>query len=68
MVDRTLDARATPPEQAAHRLALLAGAMMEQGTSGVDLDLSGLASELGEAAGTGYRAPQQRVRLVEVER
>jgi len=60
--------RGTPPEQAARRLAMLAGAMMEQGTSGVTLDLSGLAAELGEAAGTGYRAPQKRVRLVEVQR
>jgi ethanolamine ammonia-lyase small subunit len=63
-----IHARGTPPEQAARRLALLAGAMMDQGTSGVDLDLSGLASELGEAAGTGYRAAQTRERLVEVER
>jgi ethanolamine ammonia-lyase small subunit len=63
-----IHARGTPPEQAARRLALLVGAMLEQRTSGVPLDLSGLKSELGEAAGTGYRAPQQRVRLVEVKR
>lgn len=63
-----IHARGTPPEQAAKRLALLAGAMLDQRTSGVGLDLSGLASELGEAAGTGYRAPQKRVRLVEVSR
>ncbi len=61
-----IHARGTPPEQAARRLALMAGAMMEQKRSGVKLDLSGLRSELGEAAGTGYRAPQERVRLVEV--
>jgi len=58
--------RGTPPEQAARRLAQLIGAMMEQGRSGVELDLSGLA-ELAEAAGTSYRAPQVRERLVEVE-
>lgn len=58
--------RGTPIKRAAHRLALLAGAMMNQRTSGVNLDLSSLASELGEAAGTGYREPQARTRLVEV--
>ena len=63
-----IHARGTPPEQAGRRLASLVGAMLEQRTSGVALDLSGLAGELGEAAGTGYRAPQPRVRLVEVER
>ncbi len=63
-----LHARGTPPAQAAGRLALLAGAMIEQRTSGVGLDLSGLARELGEAAGRGYRAPQERTRLVEVSR
>ncbi len=61
-----IHARGTPPAQAASRLALLAGAMLEQGRSGVDLDLSGLAGELGEAAGLGYREPQRRERLVEV--
>lgn len=61
-----IHARGTPPEQAAKRLALLAGAMMTQRTSGVRLDLSALRSELGDAAGTGYRAPQRRERLVEV--
>lgn len=55
--------RGTPPEQAATRLAALIGAMLEQGTSGVDLDISGL----GDAAETGYRAPQVRERLVEVD-
>jgi len=59
--------RGTPPPEAARRLAMLAGAMIEQGTSGVDLDLSSLVAELGEAAGTSYRAPQRRQRLVEVE-
>ena len=61
-----IHARGTPPEQAAKRLALMAGAMMEQRTSGVRLDLSALRAELGEAAGTGYRAPQKRERLVEI--
>lgn len=62
-----IHARGTPPEQAGRRLAVLAQAMLLQRTSGVALDLSNLASELGDAAGTSYRAPQQRVRLVEVE-
>jgi ethanolamine ammonia-lyase small subunit len=63
-----IHARGTPPVQAAERLAVLAGAMLAQRTSGVGLDLSGLARELGDAAGRGYRAPQERVRLVEVSR
>ena len=58
--------RGTPPVEAAHRLAMLTGAMLEQSTSGVELDLSSLASELGDAATTSYRAPQRRERLVEV--
>jgi len=58
--------RGTPPEQAGRRLAVLAGAMLEQRSSGVGLELSHLTAELGEAAGTGYRAPQARQRLVEV--
>jgi ethanolamine ammonia-lyase small subunit len=62
-----IHARGTPPEQAAMRLSMLVGAMLEQGTSGVRLDLSGLPRELGEAGGRGYRAPQERVRLVEVK-
>ena len=53
--------RGTPPAAAATRLAALIGAMLEQRTSGVGLDLSGL-----DAGGTGYRAPQVRERLVEV--
>lgn len=60
--------RGTPPEQAGRRLALLAGAMLAQRTSGVKLDLGPLHAELGEAGGTGYRAPQARTRLVEVPR
>lgn len=63
-----IHARGTPPEQAAQRLALLAGAMLDQKTSGVDLDLKGLAGNLGDAGGTGYREPQARVQLVEVDR
>jgi ethanolamine ammonia-lyase small subunit len=63
-----IHARGTPPPQAAERLAVLVGAMLAQGTSGVGLDLSALGRELGEAAGRGYRAPQERVRLVEVKR
>ncbi len=63
-----IHARGTPPAQAGARLAVLASAMLAQGTSGVSLDLSGLAQELGDAGGRGYRAPQERVRLVEVRR
>jgi ethanolamine ammonia-lyase small subunit len=63
-----IHARGTPPEQAGKRLAVLARAMIDQGTSGVSLDLSKLAQELGDAGGRGYRAPQERVRLVEVKR
>ncbi|MFT3773082.1 MAG: ethanolamine ammonia-lyase subunit EutC [Minicystis sp.] len=63
-----IHARGTPPEQAGKRLAVLVAAMLAQGTSGVSLDLSKLGSELGEAAGRGYRAPQERQRLVEVKR
>lgn len=63
-----IHARGTPPAEAGARLATLASAMIEQRTSGVKLDLSRLGRELGEAAGRGYRAPQPRVRLVEVKR
>lgn len=63
-----IHARGTTPSQAARRLTLLARAMLEQRTSGVGLDLSRLSRELGETAGRGYRAPQERVRLVEVTR
>jgi len=61
-----IHARGTPPEQAARRLAVLVGAMLDQKTSGVALDLLPLEAELGEAAKGGYRAPQERVRLVEL--
>ncbi|MCC6623905.1 MAG: ethanolamine ammonia-lyase subunit EutC [Deltaproteobacteria bacterium] len=61
-----IHARGTPPEQAAKRLAVLVGAMLDQKTSGVALDLLPLEAELGEAARGGYRAPQERVRLVEI--
>lgn len=63
-----IHARGTPPEEAATRLATLAGAMMDQRTSGVTLDLDKLGRELGEAGGRGYRAPDKRERLVEVKR
>jgi hypothetical protein len=63
-----IHARGTPPAQAGARLAVLVSAMLAQSTSGVSLDLSGLAQELGDAGGRGYRAPQERVRLVEVRR
>ncbi len=59
-----IHARGTPPEAAATRLAQLAGAMLEQKTSGVTLNLAGL----GGAGGTTYREPQKRVQLVEVPR
>jgi ethanolamine ammonia-lyase small subunit len=62
-----IHARGTPPREAAVRLATLTGAMFEQRTSGVELDLSSMVTELGEAATAGYRAPQRRERLVEVE-
>lgn len=57
-----IHARGTSPEVAARRLALLATAMIEQRTSGVDLNLTG---ELASEATTGYREPQVRQRLVE---
>ncbi len=63
-----IHARGTPPEVAGDRLAVLAKAMVDQRTSGVSLDLSGLVAELGEAASRAPRAPQERVRLVEVDR
>ncbi len=58
--------RGTPPIEAGRRLAMLVGAMLDQKTSGVPLDLSPLVAELGADAGGGYRAPQKRTRLVEV--
>ena len=63
-----IHARGTPPVEAAKRLAVLTGAMLDQHTSGVSLDLAPLVNELGEVARGGYRAPQVRVRLVEVQR
>ncbi|APR76245.1 Ethanolamine ammonia-lyase light chain [Minicystis rosea] len=62
-----IHARGTPPEQAGKRLAVLVSAMIDQGTSGVSLDLAKLGRELGDAGGRGYRAPQERVRLVEMK-
>ncbi len=61
-----IHARGTTPPEAAHRLALLAGAMLDQETSGVSLDLSPLGAELGDAGGTGLREPQVREPLVSV--
>lgn len=63
-----IHARGTPPAEAAQRLAVLVGAMLEQRTSGVPLDLAPLVAELGEVAKGGYRAPQVRTRLVEVNK
>lgn len=60
--------RGIHPDQAALRLSLMIGAMLEQKTSGVTLDLSGLVAELGEAAGTGYRKPAPRRWLVSAGR
>jgi ethanolamine ammonia-lyase small subunit len=63
-----IHARGTTPVVAGERLAVLARAMVDQQKSGVDLDLARLAAELGEAASRAHRAPQVRVRLVEVPR
>jgi ethanolamine ammonia-lyase small subunit len=63
-----IHARGTTPEVAGDRLAVLARAMVDQKRSGVDLDLSKLTAELGDAASRAHRAPQVRVRLVEVEK
>jgi ethanolamine ammonia-lyase small subunit len=63
-----IHARGAPPEQAGKRLAVLAGAMLAQRTSGVPLDLSPVRDQLGDAVGGGYRAPEPRVRLVETDR
>jgi ethanolamine ammonia-lyase small subunit len=62
-----IHARGTRPEVAGDRLAVLARAMVDQKRSGVELDLSGLTAELGEAASRAPRAPQVRLRLVEVQ-
>lgn len=56
-----LHARGTPAHEAAPRLAALVAAMIAQRTSGVTLELSGVG-----AGGRGYRAPQERQRLVEL--
>lgn len=61
-----IHARGTPPAEAAHRLALLTGAMLEQRTSGVSLDLAPLVAQIGAEIAGGYRAPQVRTRLVEI--
>lgn len=63
-----IHARGTAPELAGARLAVLARAMVDQKKSGVALDLSGLVAELGDAARRAHRAPEPRVRLVEVPR
>jgi ethanolamine ammonia-lyase small subunit len=63
-----IHARGAPPEQAGKRLAVLAGAMISQRTSGVPLDLAPVRDQLGDAVGGGYRAPEPRVRLVNAER
>jgi ethanolamine ammonia-lyase small subunit len=57
-----IHARGTPPDEAASRLAGLVGAMLEQGRSGVGLDLRGVPG-----IQTGHRPPQVREPLVEVE-
>lgn len=59
-----IHARGTSPADAAKRLANLAGAMLEQQVSGVQLDLSAL---VGEVSGTELRAPLVRRSLVEVD-
>jgi ethanolamine ammonia-lyase small subunit len=56
-----IHARGTPIEDAASRLASFAGAMIEQRTSGVTLDLA----RLGEAGERAPRPPQVRQKLVE---
>jgi ethanolamine ammonia-lyase small subunit len=53
--------RGIPIDEAAHRLASFAAAMIEQGTSGVTLDLA----RLGEAGERAPRPPQVRQKLVE---
>jgi len=55
-----IHARGMPPDEAAHRLAALAAAMIEQRTSGVSLDLSRVDAPVER----GYRAPQVRRKLV----
>ena len=61
-----IHARGAHPEQAGKRLAVLARAMLDQRTSGVELDLAPVRDQLGDAVSGGYRAPEPRVRLVNV--
>jgi ethanolamine ammonia-lyase small subunit len=61
-----IHARGAHPEQAGKRLAVLARAMLDQRTSGVELDLAAVRDQLGDAVSGGYRAPEPRVRLVNV--
>jgi ethanolamine ammonia-lyase small subunit len=63
-----IHARGTRPEVAGDRLAVLARAMVDQKKSGVELDLSQLTQQLGDAASRVHRAPQVRVRLVEISK
>jgi len=63
-----IHARGTPPDDAGRRLAVLAGAMIAQKRSGVPLDLAPLAAQLGGAGTRAHRAPEPRVRLVEMHR
>lgn len=56
-----IHARGIPIEDAAHRLASFAAAMIEQRTSGVALDLA----RLGESGERAPRPPQVRQKLVE---
>jgi ethanolamine ammonia-lyase small subunit len=60
-----IHARGVAPEVAGDRLAALAAAMIEQRVSGVDLDLSKVATDDAASLAGGYRAPQVRERLVE---
>lgn len=60
-----IHARGMLPADAAQRLARLAGGMLAQKTSGVDLDLGAIAG-LGGVGGTALREPQVRKQLVEV--
>lgn len=59
-----IHARGTTPAEAAERLASFAGAMMNQRTSGVSLDLSEVG---GGASDQDLRPPQVRLPLVEVD-
>ena len=60
-----IHARGIPPADAAERLARLAGGMLDQKTSGVDLDLAKIPG-LGGVGGTALREPQVRERLVSI--